>query len=120
MQRHKTLSERRRAVTLVEVLVAIVVSCAGLIALATTGAALLVHGASALAGMNVSASSRTLMDSLRAVPCATIASGGSGVGTTSATWSVTGNGAVRRITSSVTSAARRSVTAQGETAIPCQ
>jgi prepilin-type N-terminal cleavage/methylation domain-containing protein len=120
MQRRKNFPERRKAVTLVEVLVAIVVSSVGLIALATTGAALLIHGASALAGMNAGATSRTVVDSLRAAPCASLVSGSSAAGPTSATWTVSGVGAVRGVASSVTSTARRSVMAQGETTIPCQ
>ena len=120
MQRQQPSTTGRRAVTLVEVLVGIIVSSIGLIALATTGAALLVHCADALAGMTAGATSRTLVDSLRAVPCAAIVSGSSSAGSTTATWSVTGAGAVRHVSGSVTSAARHSVTAQVETTIPCQ
>jgi hypothetical protein len=92
----------------------------GLIALATTGAALLMHGAGALAGMNAGATSRALVDSLRAVPCLSIVSGSANSGPTSATWGVTNTGPVRRITSNVTAAARHAATARAETGIPCQ
>jgi prepilin-type N-terminal cleavage/methylation domain-containing protein len=110
---------RRRAFSLVEVLVAVVVTGVGLVALAGTTGVLIARGASASAAVAAAARLASVVDSLRVVPCASLASGRSSSNGIDVTWTVSASGAVRRIGAVVTWTVRQSHTRLTETSVLC-
>jgi prepilin-type N-terminal cleavage/methylation domain-containing protein len=118
----RTVEHSRRAArgfSLVEVLVAVTVTCVGLVALAGSTTVLMRHGAGAAASIAASARLGTVLDSLRLVPCAALAPGRSSSNGIAVDWTVSASGAARRIGASVTwglASTRRRLT---ETAVLC-
>ncbi|HEX9563195.1 MAG TPA: prepilin-type N-terminal cleavage/methylation domain-containing protein [Gemmatimonadaceae bacterium] len=97
----------RPAFTLPEVLVALLVFSVGILGLAGSGTFLIVQVREAHALTSAAVLAGTVLDSLRALPCASVAGGTDSHGVVTLRWTTAASGPVVSVTTTVSVAGRR-------------
>ena len=110
----------RDAFTLPEVLVAILVFAVGILGLASSGTFLVVQVREAHDLTRAATLAGTVLDSLKALPCASVAAGSDALGPVTVRWTATPSGPTLAVTTTVSVARRGSPWQLNiDTLLPC-